>query len=286
MRPGSSMAEIRAAGSPQPNLTLRLSERDRTSFVSRQYAAYPLRLSRSLFLDPTDPNRVYLYVMNASPGLLAGDNLRVGLEMDACTSLYLTDQSATKVHSMPAGTTAKVTYDISVGAKAYLEWVPEPLILYADSALEQKVQIALHPGSQICLSEIILPGRLARNEYYHFRHYCSRLQVNLNGELLFADAMRLEGKTNLFKDTDFLAALPAIANLIIVLPQIDLERLSTELEKAEPNLRVGNSFLPRCNGLLVRAIADSTSTLKAYIRYTLNCVRRASGQPDLPEIPK
>ena len=285
------VAEVTTAipRSPQPNLTLRLSERDRHSFVSRQYAAYPLRLSRSLPLDRSDPHRVYLYMMNASPGLLAGDNLRVELEMDADTSLYLTDQSATKVHSMPVGTTAKVSYDISVGVKAYLEWVPEPLILYADSALEQRVQITLHPGSQICLSEIILPGRLARNEYYCFRHYFSRLQVNLKGELLFADAMRLEGKTNPFKDTVFLAALPAIANLIIVLPEIDLEPLSAALEsqaEAQPNLRVGNSFLPRCNGLLVRAIADSTSTLKAYIRYTLNCVRRLSGQPQLPEIPK
>lgn len=273
---------------PQPNLSLRLSERDRHSFVSHQYASYPLRLSRSLPLDRSDPQRVYLYMMNASPGLLAGDNLRVQLQIDADTSLYLTDQSATKVHSMPEGTTAKVTSEISVGAKAYLEWIPEPLILYADSALEQRVQITLRPESQLCLGEIILPGRLARNEYYRFRHYFSRLQVNLHEELLFADAMRLEGKTNPFKDTSLIAALPAIANLIIVLPQIDLESLSAELAKAEaqPNLRVGTSLLPRCNGLLVRAIAQSTSTLKNYIRSTLNCVRHISGQPKLPEIPK
>jgi len=63
------------------------------------------RLSLAFRLDHT-PNRAYLYIIGASPGLLAGGYLRVCSQLDANTSLYLTDQAATKVHSMPIADTA------------------------------------------------------------------------------------------------------------------------------------------------------------------------------------
>ena len=230
--------------------------------------------------------------MSASPGILAGDNLRVCLQLDANTSLYLTDQAATKVHSMPTpDTAAKMVYEIAVGAEANLEFVPEPLILYTDATLEQITQVSLHPTGRLFLSEIILPGRLARGESYRFRHYFNRLQVTSpTGELLFADAMRLEGKLNPFKENGLFSSLPAIGNIFIVLPDTDLKRLTAELEDLDAvncsETIAGSGSLPHCNGLLVRAMASSAHALKAYIRYALNCVRRVSGQPALPEIPK
>jgi len=110
------------------------------SFVYRQYATYPFRLSRPLRLDPTDANRAYLYIMNSSPGLLAGDRFQIGAKLRDRTSLYLTDQSASKVHLMPLGQVARIRYDFEIGAGASLEFVPEPLILYRDANLEQTIQ--------------------------------------------------------------------------------------------------------------------------------------------------
>lgn len=262
------------------------------SVVTRQYSNYPFRLSRTFRLDRSDPDRAYLYIMSASPGLLAGDNLRACWQLDANTSLYLTDQAATKVHSMPTvGTEAKMIYEIVIGAEANLEFVPEPLILYTDATLSQITQVQLHPTGRLFLSEIILPGRLARGESYRFHHYLSRLQVaSPTGELLFADAMRLEGKLNPFKENRLFSSLPALGNIFIILPNTELKRLSAELEdlKATDCLKIitGSSPLPHCNGLLVRAMASSASALKAYVQYALNCVRRVSGQPPLPNIPK
>ncbi len=280
-----------AAPQKKIHLYLRLScDRNGRSVVTRQYVTYPFRLSRTFRLDQTDPDHAYIYIMNASPGLLAGDNLRISLQLDANTSLYLTDQAATKVHTMPTGTAAKTVYEIAVGAEANLEFVPEPLILYTDATLEQITQVTLHQTGRLFLSEIILPGRLARGEYYRFRHYFTRLQVTSpTGELLFADAMRLEG-LNQFKQSSYLSSLPALGNIFIVLPDIDLKPLIIKLEdlKAADRLEIiaGSSLLPHCNGLVVRAMANSTNALKTYIRYALNCVRQVSGQPFLPEIPK
>lgn len=274
----------------EKNLYLHLGcDRHYQSFVRRQYVTYPFRLSRPLRLDPTDRSRAYLYMMNASPGLLAGDSLSVALQLDVNTSLYLTDQSATKVHSMPIdGTAAKIVYEFQLEAGANLEFVPEPLILYADSTLEQIMQVTLHATSRLFLSEVIVPGRLARGEFYCFRHYLSRLQVATStGKLLFADAMRLEG-LNRFKESRIFS-MPAMANIFIVLPETNLKQLTAKLDLTAVNSQTivaGSSSLPNCNGLIIRAMADSANVLKSYIRDTLNYVRQVTDQPTLPEIPK
>lgn len=110
------------------------------------------------------------------------------------------------------------------------------------------------------------------------------------GELIFGDAMRLEGKTNPFKKHLLFAAMPVMANIITVIPNINLKELVAELDDFPLlhtlKLSAGNSLLPNCNGLLIRAMADSASSLKAYTQHALNCVRRISGQLSLPEIPK
>ncbi|MBD2773854.1 urease accessory protein UreD [Iningainema tapete] len=275
------------------NLELKL-ECDRNNYTidTHRYTAYPLRLSRLFRLEPNAPQRAYFYITSISPGLLAQDELNLSIQLAANTSLYLTDQAATKVHSMPIiDSKAVVHYNIEVGEQATLEFIPEPMILFADSTLQQNICIKLHPSARLCLSEIIIPGRLARGEFYDFHHYFSRLVVmSQDGELWFTDAMRLEGKLNPFKDKALFATAPILGNLFVVLPNTDLDLLSKRVEDLDSahcsGLLVASSILPQEKGILIRAIATTTRQLKQYLKYALNCVRQISNQPPLPYIPK
>ncbi|MEL6384281.1 MAG: urease accessory protein UreD [Cyanobacteria bacterium J06626_18] len=267
-------------------------DRSQQTFVSRQYTAYPFQLSRVFRLDKTNAKRAYLYLMNSSPGLLAGDNLHIGLDIGTNAQVYLTDQAATKIHTSPLpDLIARSTYHVTLGAKASLEFVPEPVILYANASFEQVTEVKLHPTSHVFLSEIVLPGRLARSEFYDFHYYVSRLRVrSLDGDLIFGDAMRLEGHTNPFKDSLFFAKFPIIANIVLVLPGVDLASLIHTLEASTPidssKLLSGCSALPNCNGLLVRLMSTEVDSIKEYSQSILNCVRQATEQPSLPHIPK
>ena len=260
------------------------------SFVAEQYATYPFRLSGNLQLDPGDSQRVYAYIMNASPGILAGDDLRLAVQVGDRTSLYLTDQSATKVHSRPAeGDIARATYSVEVGAGAYLEFVPEPIILFAAAALTQQMQIVLHPQGKLVLGEIIVPGRLAKGEFYDFEVFQSRLQVQTpTGKRCFADNFRLLGQTNRLQRL-FVTKWPVMGNFVVIVPGIGLKDLSQALQNPPipaDELQVGASPLPGCHGLLIRAIAARVSLLKDYQCHLLTSVRQLSGQPPLPAIPK
>jgi len=267
-----------------------LSVRNNYTIVSYQYTAYPLGISRTFRSDLANPEHAYLYITSSSPGLLANDHLNISLQLAADTHLYLTDQSATKVHPMPiAGSKATTHYEIEIGEGATLEFVPEPIILFKDATLEQKTYIKCHPQGKLFLSEIIVPGRLARGEFYDFGHYSSRLEVTSpEGELWFTDAMHLEGKHNNFKNSELFASSPILSNLIVVLPQANLQLLSKSLEDLKAancaGVMVASSILPQSKGLLIRAIASGTYGLRNYLQYALNCVRHFSHQPVLPGI--
>ncbi|MBD6619533.1 urease accessory protein UreD [Komarekiella sp. 'clone 1'] len=267
-----------------------LSVRNGRTIVSHQYTAYPLGISRTFRSDLANPDHIYLYITSSSPGLLANDQLNISLQLAANTHLRLSDQSATKVHPMPIATSkATANYEIEIGEAATLEFIPEPLILFKDATLEQTTHIKCHQQGKLFLSEIIVPGRLARGEFYDFNYYSSRLQITSSeGELWFTDAMRLEGKHNAFKNCELFASAPILGNIIVILPQTNLQLLSTNLENLAtancPGVIVASSILPQNKGLLIRAIATGTHGLKNYLQYALNCVRNLSHQPVFPWI--
>ena len=277
----------------QKTLELRLKcDRHRQTVFAQQYTTSPLRLSQIFRLGGAESTRAYVYLMNSSPGLLASDRLNLSLELETNTELYLTDQAATKVHAMPqVQTQAATNWNISVDRGASLELVPEPVILFADSALKQTTHIQLHSQASLFWSEIIVPGRLARGESYAFRSYHNVLEINDHkGKLKFKDATYLEGKNNPWQHNNLFVAQPILANFVIVQPKLDLVLLSQKLEnwtdKNSSKLVMATSVLPDDLGLLVRIMAAKTAPIKKYINYALNCMRQISDRPNLPYIPK
>ncbi|NJM98324.1 MAG: urease accessory protein UreD [Phormidesmis sp. RL_2_1] len=270
------------------------------TILQHRYMAYPLSISPIFRLEANGAvaasQRAYLYRMNTSPGLLADDAIGVSLQLAAGSQLYLADQSAMKVHTMPqTDTQATLTYDIELAAEATLEFLPEPLILFADAALTQTTEITLHPTAGLSWGEIILPGRLARGEVYAFRHYRNRMRVKSPAQKLwFVESMNLLGKDNRFAATDLFAGRSGrsvLGTLVLVLPEAiasasNLSQLEAEIETlAEQTagaVALASSTLPGDRGLFVRAISSTTRELHACFKAALNCVRRLRNQAQLP----
>ncbi len=268
---------------------------EKTVFQHR-YMAYPLSVSPIFRLEENGTaaasQRAYLYRMNTSPGLLAGDSIRIALQLEARSQLYLADQSATKVHSMPQKKTqATVDYAIEVESNAILEFLPEPLILFADAELIQTTDIMLHPTATLIWGEILLPGRLARGEVYEFRKYLSRMRIKSpTGNVWFAETMKLLGKENQFIASDLFISKPVLGTLVLVLPEAiatsqTLSTLSSEIDLLTGNRKsvdLASTVLPGGSGLFIRAMSETTRELQACFKAALNCVRTLRGQAKLP----
>ncbi len=288
--------------SPRFQLALKMGcDGTQKTVFQYRYMAYPLSVSPIFRLEengtvaasPEACKRAYLYRMNTSPGLLAGDSIRLALQLAAGSQLYLADQSATKVHSMPPRkqTQATIDYAVEVESNATLEFLPEPLILFADAELIQTTDITLHATAGLSWGEIILPGRLARGEVYEFRQYLSRLRIKSpTGNLWFAETMRLLGKENRFVTSDLFASKPVLGTLILVLPRAiatsqTLSTLSAEIDVLASNCKsvdLASTVLPGESGLFIRAMSETTRELQACFKAALNCVRLLRDQAKLP----
>ena len=262
------------------------------TICQHQYTTYPLRLSSVFRLEGAKSDRAYLYLINTSPGLLANDTLNLSLHLAENTNLYLTDQSATKVHPMPeANSKATVNNQIVVENNASLEFIPEPTILYQDSVLEQQTKIKLYPTAKLFLSEIILPGRLAKDEYYDFNYYFNRLEiVDFADKILYVDAVRLLGKSNPFKNNKLFTSLPVMGNALAILPNLNLNLLVKEIETKllgdRQDVEIAISILPAENGIAIRALANKASQIKNCFFVIPNYIRKVTQQNCLPYIPK
>ena len=268
-------------------LALSCADGDRT-ILSHRYMAYPLSVSPVFRLDERDSRRAYLYRMNTSPGLLANDALRMTLDLGAGSQLYLADQAATKVHSMPAvSSRAVVDYQIRIGERAALEFLPEPIILFADAALKQTTEVALHSSATFCWGEIILPGRLASGEAYQFRECFSRVSVRSpSGALWFTDAMKLEGQENRFRESKLFAEGRVIGTLLLALPEgaeHNLVALGRKVDAlATDSLSIASSTLPQKRGLFIRAVSQTTREMQAAFKAAASAVRSLRGEAALP----
>lgn len=280
-------------------LSLKLEGDAGKTVLSHRYMAYPLSVSPIFRLEENGDGanelgaeRAYLYRMNTSPGLLAGDKIGMSVQLVAGAQLYLAEQAATKVHTMPdLASQAVVNNWIEVGDRATLEFLPEPLILFADSALRQSTEITLQATSGLTLGEIILPGRLARGEAYQFCQYLSRLQIKSPaGKVWFAETMRLLGQNNRFAKSALFASGAVLGSLVLIFPEAiatpeNLTALSATIDElVDPggSVDLASSVLPEGRGLFVRAMAQTTREMQACFRGAVNGVRKLRGQPQLP----
>ena len=178
---------------------------------------------------------------------------------------------------------------MKLGDRATLEFLPEPLILFADAALTQKTEVIVQPSSALSLGEIILPGRLARGESYQFRECLSRIEVKSpEGRAWFVEAMKLRGKNNRFSQQKLFASGAVLGSLVLILPEAtatseNLTVLSASIDDlANESVDVTSSALPEGRGLFVRAMAQTTWEMQACFKGAVNGVRKLRGQLPLP----
>ena len=134
-----------------------------------------------------------LCLMDASPGMLAGDRYLLDFALQAGARVAVTTQGFTRVHPSSAHR-CELQTRLSVAGGAVLHWLPEPLMLYANADLRAHTTVALQSGATLMASEIWCAGRTARGEAFDFARFVNRWKVNQNGAPLWASSLDLAPK--------------------------------------------------------------------------------------------
>jgi urease accessory protein len=155
--------------------------------VLEQSGALRLRFPKT---GPGEPCEGVL--LNTAGGLTGGDSLAIAASLADGASAVLTTAAAEKIYRARQDTVA-ISVSLSLAGTAKLAWLPQPTILFDRARLERTTRVDLGAEATFVGVEMLIFGRAAMGESVRQGSVRDGWQVWRQQELLFADALRLEG---------------------------------------------------------------------------------------------
>lgn len=161
-------------------LELRLAHGDGRTRVVEQHHTAPLKVARALPGTVGGQPAAEICVMDASPGLLAGDRYALRFRMEAGSRARITSQGFTRVHPS-RDSPASLDVEIVVASGAVLLYLPEAMVLFSEAAIINRLRAEVEPGGVLIGLEMLAAGRIARGECFDFASYKGRLHLRHGG---------------------------------------------------------------------------------------------------------
>ncbi len=222
-------------------------------------------------------------LLNTGGGLTGGDSSRTIIRAAAGAQLVVTTQAAEKVYRSD-GTATLVDVDLSVGAGAALDWMPQATILFDGARLRRSITGEIADDGRLLLVEPVILGRTARGERITYGELVDSWRIRRAGELIYADGMVLEGDIGAALERRACAGgWAAYATLLLVSPDAEslLEEVRAALDLPDGLPEHLDAGASAWNGMLsVRLLARDGAPLDATIRRVIP----ALGITDVPRI--
>ena len=123
--------------------------------LQRSFVSHPFHLTRPWYLDPALPGMAVVYIQTPAGGLIQGDRAILQFDLGDMAQVHITNQAAEKIHSMTANC-ALQSVSFVLGAGAYAEYSPEPVILFPRARFGQHLRVQLGRKATFFFSEIFL----------------------------------------------------------------------------------------------------------------------------------
>ncbi len=251
--------------------------------LAHLYQRDPLRV---LFPAPEDPAVPVAVLVNTSGGLVGGDRLAVTATVGDGAAAMVTSQAAEKVYRS-TGRDCRVEVDLTVGAGAWLEWLPHETILFEGARLRRRIAVDVAPDGRLLAGEFLVLGRTARGERLTYGLARDAWEIRCRGRLVWADALHLEGDlARAIADPAGLAGAVAYATFVYAAADA-AERIELARGLLPANdegvLRFGATIV---NGVLVvRWLArDALALRAAFAAFWAAFRRRVGGTGGLPRL--
>lgn len=153
-----------------------------------------LRMSGSLkLLFPRHDGPLDAVFLNSAGGITGGDAFDLSAKVDKDASLRLSSQAAERIYKAMPGQVGQVNNRLEIAADASLYWLPQETILFDDAALDRRLDISMASTSRLLACEVLLFGRQAMGEIVQNLCLNDRIDLRVDGELVFADRLRIRG---------------------------------------------------------------------------------------------
>jgi urease accessory protein len=158
------------------------------SAVTTARAESPLKI---LMPQPRGAS-VLAYLSSYGGGLVAGDEIKLSIDVGAGARCYLGTQASTKIYRnpglLPCGQSLKAT----LGSGAVFVLAPDPVQAFSGALYRQHQEFHLQFDSGLVLLDWLTSGRSERGERWAFTGYESRNDFFVDGRRIVLDSLRLD----------------------------------------------------------------------------------------------
>jgi len=131
-------------------------------------------------------------IVNTAGGMAGGDSFDFDIQVDAGAKLTVTTAAAEKIYRS-LGPLTEIAVKLGVGRGGTLVWVPQETIVFDRMRLQRTIDVTMAHGANLLLSEVTVFGRGAMGESVHEGHFFDRRRVRVDGKLVFAETIGLDG---------------------------------------------------------------------------------------------
>jgi urease accessory protein len=157
--------------------------------LARLYQKTPCRV---LFPLPERGDLPVAALLTTSGGLTGGDRLRISVGSTAGARAIVATVAAEKVYRS-LGPDANVEASLAVDAGGWLEWLPQETILFDGARLARAIDADLAGSARLLAVDSLVFGRTARGERFRHGKLLERWRISVDGRLVWADALQLDG---------------------------------------------------------------------------------------------
>jgi urease accessory protein len=246
------------------------------TYIARQFAPYPFHFCRPFYVAGDPSGLATVYAQSCAGGVFQHDRLRFRVSVGEGAQCHVTTSAATVVHGMNGGhATQEVT--IEAGKGAFVEYVPDPLILFPESRFRSSLELRFSEDACAIVSDSFLshdPAGARRA----FDWFAAEVMIRSEaGRVLVRDRYRLDG-ASVLDCAGVMDRYAAQGGMFIVTPGDGREELLSRLRAdigAVPGVYAGASLLPSAAGVFVRLLAEDGNALRTAMAQAWQVAREA-----------
>lgn len=157
--------------------------------------------------------------LNTAGGLTGGDRMAISVAAEAGAQIVMSSQAAERAYRAQPGQVAQSDVSIAVADGGRVDWIPQETILFDHAALARTMTVHLTGTATALVVEPVIFGRRAMGEIVQNLRLTDQWRVWRDGQLVFADAIRLIGDaTALLAQKAIAAGAGAMATILLAGP--------------------------------------------------------------------
>jgi urease accessory protein len=272
-RPQTAQAELEFA-----------RDADGATYVHRQRVGYPFHVGRSLKMPGDPPGMPTVYLQSCSGGIFEGDDLRLRVAAGEGTAAHVATAASTVVHSMESQA-ASQQVELHAQAGSFLEYLPDPVILFPRAKLTSGVRVSVHPAATVILGDsVLLHDPKGGGDRFDWLQSETVIE-DAAGKLLARDRLRIEGVQLARGLAGITGSWKAQGSLFVVTSAKPPAELVAAMRAALASAGVyaGATILPNQSGAWARILATDAAALKAALFSAWTAIRQTlTGAAPMP----